>query len=364
MNQLIINDIEYMVILIFLGVIFFNSLKKKKEIEKEILFDRSASNFLKGISCIFILIAHFYSMQHLYDNKDISWLHISKLCGQFSANSALVIFMFISGYGLSISHSRKESFFFFCKHRLWKIYKPLLIVSLVSIIFYMILPNSYSIEELSHYFINSIVYKSHFPTQYPTDIILSALGYLDWYVCCISIFYIIHWISNYFFNTRFSKSSILLLLMIIYYIIAYFYIGKEQAHFYRFPWAFLAGHFIANFQEYKIREKWLLGTPYILFTSISFYNEDKIQITGWIIAICILFFTILVNKKYTIDGFIISYLSKTSYFIYLTHLRIAFVAILFIGIHSLLLAIFFTLLTSTVFSKILEHNKISNQQKI
>lgn len=72
---------------------------------------------LKGISCILILIAHFYNMYHWNDNHSISWLHFSKICGNFGANIALVIFMFISGYGLSKSHYKNETFMNFLKKK-------------------------------------------------------------------------------------------------------------------------------------------------------------------------------------------------------------------------------------------------------
>lgn len=357
MSQLLFYDFEYITILIILIFIFIHGLKKRNQPLQTLKLDKSFSNALKGIGCILILISHFYNMYYWQSNSNISWLHLSKLCGNFSANAALVIFMFISGYGLTISHSKKEPFIYFCRSRLWKVYKPLLIVCIISFIIYTLLPNSFSIEQLTYHRITDIVHKSHYIFQYPTDIILFSIGYLDWYVYCIAIFYIIYWLSVRFTNKTNKRSFLLLILMIIYYIIAYTYIGKEQAHFYRFPWAFLAGHFVANIQQYTTKQKLCLGFIYTIFTGITIYNEDIIQVLGWIIAICILILAFLLNNNYYIEGKNITTLGNISYYVYLTHTRIAFIFILYIGLNSLIIAIILSIIISAILYKI-ENRKL------
>ncbi len=352
MNYLLYNELEYAIVLIILVYIIIQNIKRRPVITKDIKLDKSTSNSLKGISSILILIAHFYTMFYSFESKEISWFHLSKLCGNFSANAALVIFMFISGYGLSISHTDKESFIHFCKHRLWKVYKPLLIVSILSVIIYILLPNIYSIEQLTHYRITDIVNKSHYFSQFSTDVILFSIGYLDWYVLCISIFYFIYWLTCRFYTSRFKRSFLLLSLMIIYYIISFLLLDKGYAHFYRYPWAFFAGHFIANYRKYTRIEKYQLGIPYILFIIVSFINSDIILIFSWIIAIIILFISFFLSPQYTIEGRNITFLGNISYFIYLSHTRIAFVLIFFIGFNSLLVAILITILISTLLYKI------------
>ena len=358
MKQLFFHDFEYIATLIILCFLLIHSLKKRSQPLHSLKLEKSISNILKGISCILILIAHFYSMTYGYDNHNVSWFHLSKLCGQFSANTALVIFMFISGYGLTISHPNKESFIYFCTNRLWKVYKPLLIVCIKSLIVYILLPNTFSIEQLSHHRITDIVYKSHYISHYPLDIILFSIGYLDWYVCCITIFYIFYWISTSLFTETEKRSYILLTLMIIYYITTYISIGKGQAHFYRYPWAFLAGHLIANLKLYTTKQKLSLGFIYIIFTGISFYNEDIIQIIGWTIAIFILITAFLLNNNYYIEGKNIIHLGHISYYVYLTHIRIAFVLILYIGFNSLILAITLSIIISSILYILTENKKI------
>ena len=95
---MIISDIEFILVLGLVFILFLKGLRKRTVPESIFRLDKSMSVGLKGFSCILILIAHFYNMYHWNDNHSISWLHFSKICGNFSANIALVIFMFISGY--------------------------------------------------------------------------------------------------------------------------------------------------------------------------------------------------------------------------------------------------------------------------
>ena len=360
MNNMIISDIEFILIFILPLILFIKGLKKKTKTEALFCLDKSMSIGLKGISCILILIAHFYNMYHWNDNQNISWLHFSKICGNFSANIAVVIFMFISGYGLSKSHDNSESFISFLKKRIWKVYYPLLIVCIISIIIYLILPNIFSINELKGYRLSSIIYKCHYISCYLKEIILFILGYLDWYVLCIIIFYLLFWLSKKFAplkKSRYKNSILLLFLLISYYTLTYNFLNKDLAHYYRFPWAFFAGHFIANYNIYSSKEKNQIGIIFCLFTFISFYNENLIQIISWLIAISILILVFTINRKYSLEGKFIQTLGNISYYVYLTHARISFVFILFIGLNSLALATLITIIISFIIFKI--SNKLS-----
>lgn len=75
-------------------------------------------------------------------------------------------------------------------------------------------------------------------------------------------------------------------------------------------------------------------------------SENLIQIISWLMAISILTIVFIVNKKYYLEGKFIRILGNISYYIYLTHARIAFVVILLIGLDSLFLALFITIIIS------------------
>lgn len=61
---MIITDLEFGLILTLIFALFIKGLKKKEEPEVFFSLDKSMSVGLKGISCILILIAHFYNMYH------------------------------------------------------------------------------------------------------------------------------------------------------------------------------------------------------------------------------------------------------------------------------------------------------------
>lgn len=305
---MIITDLEFGLILTLIFALFIKGLKKKEEPEVFFSLDKSMSVGLKGISCILILIAHFYNMYHWNDNHSISWLHFSKICGNFGANIALVIFMFISGYGLSKSHYKNETFMNFLKKRIWKVYYPLLIVCIISIILYYLLPSSHlSINELQSHRLSSVIYKCHYLPLYFKETILFTLGYLDWYVLCIIIFYLFFWFSKRLIplkneSDRFKNSILLLSMLILYYIIMHNSLDNSFAHYYRFPWAFFAGHYIATYNIYSTKERYEIGIIFGLFTLVSFLNENLIQIISWLMAISILTIVFIVNKKYYLEG--------------------------------------------------------------
>lgn len=354
---MIISDIEFILVLGLVFILFLKGLRKRTVPESIFRLDKSMSVGLKGFSCILILIAHFYNMYHWNDNHSISWLHFSKICGNFSANIALVIFMFISGYGLSKSHYNNKTFISFFKNRIWKVYYPLLIVSIISIILYFIIPtNIISISELQSHRLPNIIYKCHYISIYFKEIISFALGYLDWYVLCIIIFYIFFWLSKKLIpptneTTRYNNSILLLCILILYYFLMYHFIDDNLAHYYRFPWAFFAGHYIANYTIYSTKEKYKIGILFILFTLVSFLNENLIQIISWLVALSILTLVFIINKKYSLQGKYIQTLGNISYYVYLTHVRVAFVIIFFLGLHSLFLATFITIIISYIIYK-------------
>lgn len=86
---------------------FLIGLKRKKEINRELVLDKNFSSVLKGIACIFILMGHYESTMHYpldYYPKCLGWF-----IRLTTANVALVWFMFISGYGLTISKSKIDT---------------------------------------------------------------------------------------------------------------------------------------------------------------------------------------------------------------------------------------------------------------
>lgn len=100
---MIITDLEFGLILTLIFALFIKGLKKKEEPEVFFSLDKSMSVGLKGISCILILIAHFYNMYHWNDNHSISWLHFSKITCSHLATYQLMNYKAIDFLVLYIS---------------------------------------------------------------------------------------------------------------------------------------------------------------------------------------------------------------------------------------------------------------------
>ena len=94
------NDIEFIAILFFFACIFFAGLRRRSEsLDGRFTgIDLSMSSALKGIACVFILMGHYVS--HREGVVEITTF--SRIIQYTTANIALAIFMYFSGYGLSL----------------------------------------------------------------------------------------------------------------------------------------------------------------------------------------------------------------------------------------------------------------------
>ena len=93
-------DIEYLILFAALGILFCAGLKPsaKKGMFQPFVIDQTMSQALKGIACVLILMGHWG--QRKFD-VDMPW-GVSKVVWQTTATTALVWFMFFSGYGMSL----------------------------------------------------------------------------------------------------------------------------------------------------------------------------------------------------------------------------------------------------------------------
>lgn len=347
MLNILFNDIEYWALFILMLVVLIKGIKRKQVATKGWSMDRSMSQTLKGVSCIWILMSHFFFF--VYPQADIPKWHLSWWCGQICANTALVIFMFISGYGLTVSHKGKEVFGIFLKRRMGKVYSPLLIVCVVTTVFYFLLPSSVlkiDMGRMGSEFLTAI----QAPSRNMGFILLSSIGYLDWYVTCICVFYLFFWLASNIFPKY--QTELLLGLMIIYYIAAYLLVGPAQAHYYRYPWAFLAGHLVVVTQACSMQWRRSIGVIYTFFMLLSFLNECIIMILAWTLAIVILFISFKLNRNYQIDSKILMYMGAISYFFYLTHVRIGFVFVGMCEFYSVFSAIILSIIASEFFNRV------------
>ena len=94
------QDIEFLVLLAMMIAFFMGGLRKRNTFidGKYAGIDLPMSTALKGIACILILMGHFVTHRELA----VDTTRFSRLIQNTTANIALAIFMYFSGYGLSL----------------------------------------------------------------------------------------------------------------------------------------------------------------------------------------------------------------------------------------------------------------------
>lgn len=97
------NDIEFALLLLLAFLLFFFGLKKREVAisGKYSGIDLLMSAAIKGISCVLILMGHYVTIRSRV--CDISLF--SNIIQSTTATIALTLFMFFSGYGLSVKRT-------------------------------------------------------------------------------------------------------------------------------------------------------------------------------------------------------------------------------------------------------------------
>lgn len=270
--------------------------------------------------------------------------HFSFLVYLTTANIALTLFMYFSGYGLSLKTSRDYGWLIWFK-RIKKVYIPLLFTCVMAILIYAILPEFSSIEIAEQLRIpKDIALLHHLSVDNVIIIVTHALGWRDWYVFCIMIFYSIFYLSLYLTKNNPQYQTVLLwLMMVVYFVLAYLYFGPQEAHWYRYCWAFFLGHIHAKMVKNDSVNKWDLMLLGIL--SIQIIIESIYMIASYMTAVVILIVCSIINKKYYMNSPVLAFMGGVSFFFYLSHIRIGYTLMAYINFYSV---IFWVLLTVAI----------------
>ena len=350
MDKILISDCEYIIIIALLITSILFSLEKKSKTNSTL--DIKMSNAIKGIACIAILMAHYYTMR-LSPLSD-SW-SLSKLIGRFAANIALVLFMFLSGYGITISEKKDEKRNLLnlenvLKKRILKVYLPLIFVCLVALIIYTLYPFQIPFNDIEEYKLPIEVFLiNNFNNENIFSLIKFSLGWIDWFIYCIICFYILFYTAqNTAIILKIHPSIILSIFLLIYYILSYNILGQEHAHYYRITWAFLLGNIVACHNE--LTKKTISIILLIFFHTIL--NENIYQQLSFLIAGIFIVLIFRINKNYTIKGNILLLLGNISFFYYLCHIRITYVLMYYTKIDSVLIWTLFNIVIAYVMNKL------------
>lgn len=252
--------------------------------------------------------------------------------------------MYFSGYGLSLKDNDCNAIRIDWWKRVKKIYLPLFVVSLSSIIVCMVLPDI-GLEKTWANFNKNVHLIHSFEISKLSSLLMSAFGLFDWYVSCILIFYSIFYLTLYLSRKFKINHTILLSMgMLVYNVIAYGAFGWEQAHYFRFPWIFMLGHLVAVYKRNHIIVNILTISIFIPTILI----HDKVTITCFVLAVIGISFFAVIGKRFYFGGGVLLFLGSISYFFYLSHIRIGYTLLAYTNIHSMIFWIIITIIVSII----------------
>lgn len=336
-------DIEYLILYLLLISLLIFGVKNKQNIQLKSLslfaVDKPTSIIMKAIACVFVLMGH-WATNMLKSEECLGF--VSKMSWYTTANIALCWFMFFSGYGLSLKDNSCIVIKIDWWKRIKKIYLPLMVVCFSTIMICVVLPDL-GLEKTWGGFNKNVAYVHAYDICYIKPLIMSAFGLFDWYVSCILIFYSIFYLTLYLSRKFKINHTILLSMgMLVYNVIAYGAFGWEQAHYFRFPWIFMLGHLVA---VYKNNPK-LVNILTICAFIPTILIHDKIMIACFVLAVVGLLLFAVVSRRYYFVSKPLLFLGSISYFFYLSHTRIGYTLLAYIGVRSMLLWVVITILIS------------------
>lgn len=337
------TDIEYFLIIIAIVVVFLLGMKKRTNTLDlgHYCVDKDLTTTLKGVACVFILMGHYG--QRNFDPETVSGF--SKLIYWVTAKMALVWFMFFSGYGLSLKDYSEHIIYKDWSLRVKKVYLPLFFVGVISLMFTTVVNSQFFRCQIikmpppnetyicMSYSFNSVVF-----------LILNILGVSDWYVMCILVFYTLFYISQFLARKfKYSQSLCLGMLMLCYFILAYSFVDKANAHWYRLPWAFMFGHIAAVWKSNSMKVN--IGLV-LMFMLTNIVINEPINTAIHAFSMLVLFAMCLLNRKYTHKSRILIFIGSISYFFYLVHQRICYPLMILLGANSVVIWILLTIVVA------------------
>lgn len=338
------TDIEIGLVLCFLVLAFTLGLRKHgySQTSRFSGIDLQMSSALKGIACVLILLGHFVKLRNVF----IDASPFTLLVYFTSSNVALTLFMYFSGYGLSLKKYNGGGFLNIWYKRLKKVYIPLLLTCIIAMLIYAILPVKFTLDECETLGVSKDIWYLHsFKPEYLKMLVPHLLGWKVWYVFCIIIFYSLFYLSQSLTrNNPENQTWVLWLMMVTYFVFAYFYFGELEAHWYRYCWIFFGGHVHGKMVQSGKINKWDLMM--LLGLSITMIIEGKYMILSYVMAISIIGLCSLLNRRYIVSSRILAFMGTISYFFYLTHIKIGYTLLSYIGIYSILLWLVITIAIS------------------
>lgn len=276
----------------------------KKRVEHEFM-SKSTTVSIKGISAIFVMVAHYQIwIDQLQDIKTNRLIHLT--IGELGGIGVL-LFFFVSGYGIHKSYSDKEVTYKFLLKRITTLYIPYIIMK------FLLLPWRYGAGITSRSLFQEIV-----------DILLIR----DWFIFVIMLLYVIFYVAS-----KISKKHIIVQSLVADILLTYiFIIQNKPFRWFNALWLFTFGMILSKKSEdvNRIINKrgavvnsictiafFICGITFSLFKSNLYMSGFKIIAGSFLCIIVISFF-----NSYKIDNRFIYFVGKRSLHLYIIHITI------------------------------------------
>lgn len=193
-----VADYEHVLILLILFFAFVLGLKATSKVSnttQTFFLDRDYSSALKGIGAVLILMGHYGQME--INRIDSGAKSVDAIVAMITANVALVWFMFISGYGLTVSKQNITNHFSDCMKRLSKVFFPMLFVFLLSLIMYVFMQEPKVIIRAKDLCIPDEIRILPNGIADNFGFVLSGIIRWYWYPWCAMMMYVCFYLADY-----------------------------------------------------------------------------------------------------------------------------------------------------------------------
>ena len=301
---------------------YLTTRKKGADGLSEYYLSSSVSMALKGIAAV-VIICHHYSL-YRFDFVDHNLF--TSLIARNGGNFALVIFLFLSGYGVTKSEiARPNTPRSFLNRRIWKVLKPCLIIYAITFLaYYYFFPFQISQEDIAHNHLNPFIADISAHNISLGLIVDWFFVKMDWYVYTTLVMYLFFFLTTIVYKgndeTAFRKRIYLLIgITAVYYIICCPIYTHNLAHYYRNLWAFVLG-VVFGYKPDILKGNKFWGIIFVvLLTLFNWFREGYLYAGAALIALGVLLLIGMTNKRYDINSGFLLFIGGISYYLYLCH---------------------------------------------
>ena len=298
------------IVVIFAVIIFplliLGSIRKDT-CQSKYLIERQETNVIRGISAVFIIESHFCAwVQEMGENANRV---VEMIIGQLGGIGVL-LFFFISGYGIYISYAEIEPSWRYLQKRLESVYIPYVFMKLIILFLFYMNGTKDSLFER----------------------ILKIIMLEDWFIRVIVLQYL-----TFFFLwkiVKLKKNKLLYGSLIVNCILSVIFVVEQRpSRWFNALWLFIVGFVIAEYRKPVIEwfnEKYVVKCLFLFIGFLcsgilfAFFKSEVFWINIFkVISGCFLVVLMCgILKIISLKSVVLEYIGKRSLYYYIVHLNV------------------------------------------